>query len=191
MVLGTTYIYVSDIKKSIDFYSKLLQEPPLKENDDRWVQFSNKIALYNRAYDAKIIDTNASDRFNQAYIEDFNKDTGIPKNNLVVFNFEVDDLKSEYQRLKSLNIGKVSALMYVNVHMPYWYFNILDPDGNTLEITGNYQSFKWYIYYEVKNAVSLWLFLYWLSISANVDDPKYHMEQTSTQRLWSICKKRK
>ena len=68
MVLGTTYIYVSDIKKSIDFYSKLLQEPPLKENDDRWVQFSNKIALYNRAYDAKIIDTNASDRFNQAYI---------------------------------------------------------------------------------------------------------------------------
>ena len=142
MVLGTTYIYVSDIKKSIDFYSKLLQEPPLKENDDRWVQFSNKIALYNRAYDAKIIDTNASDRFNQAYLEDFNKDTGTPKNNLVVFNFEVDDLKSEYQRLKNLNIGKVSELMYVNVHMPYWYFNILDPDGNTLEITGNYQSFK-------------------------------------------------
>lgn len=113
-----------------------------KANDDRWVQFSNKIALYNKAYDAKIIDTNASDRFNQAYIEDFNKDTGTPKNNLVVFNFEVDDLKSEYQRLKNLNIGKVSELMYVNVHMPYWYFNILDPDGNTLEITGSYQSFK-------------------------------------------------
>ena len=74
--------------------------------------------------------------------EDFNKDTGTPKNNLVVFNFEVDDLKSEYQRLKNLNIGKVSELMYVNVHMPYWYFNILDPDGNTLEITGSYQSFK-------------------------------------------------
>ena len=142
MVLGTTYIYVSDIKKSIDFYSKLLQEQPRKANDDRWVQFSNKIALYNRAYDAKIIDTNASDRFNQAYLEDFNKDTGTPRNNLVVFNFEVDDLKSEYQRLKNLNIGKVSELMYVNVHMPYWYFNILDPDGNTLEITGSYQSFK-------------------------------------------------
>lgn len=46
MILGTTYIYVSDIKKSINFYSKLLQEQPLKANDDRWVQFSNKIALY-------------------------------------------------------------------------------------------------------------------------------------------------
>lgn len=138
MVLGTTYIYVSDIKKSINFYSKLLQEQPLKANNDRWVQFSNKIALYNKAYDAKIIGAEANDKFNQAYIDDFYKDTGAPKNNLVVFNFEVDDLKSEYQRLKSLNIGKVSELMYVNVHMPYWYFNITDPDGNTLEITGNF-----------------------------------------------------
>ncbi len=55
MVLGTMYIYVSDLKKSVDFYSKLLQESPLKANDDRWVQFSNKIALYNKSYDAKII----------------------------------------------------------------------------------------------------------------------------------------
>lgn len=48
MVLGMTYIFVSDIKKSIDFYRKLLQEESLKANDDRWVQFSNKIALYNK-----------------------------------------------------------------------------------------------------------------------------------------------
>ena len=82
MVLGTTYIYVNDLKKSIDFYSKLFQENPLKSNDDRWVQFSNKIALYNKDYDAKIIGKEPSERFNQAYIDDFYKDTGIPKNNL-------------------------------------------------------------------------------------------------------------
>lgn len=29
--------------------------------------------------------------------------------------------------------------MYVNVHMPYWYFSIIDSDGNTLEITGKYE----------------------------------------------------
>ena len=139
MVLGTTYIFVSDIKKSIEFYSKLLQEKLLKANDDRWIQFSNKIALYNKDYDAKIIGKEASERFNQAYIDDFYKDTGAPKNNLVVFNFEVDDLKEEYERLKKENIGEVSDLMYVNVHMPYWYFNIIDPDGNTLEITGRYE----------------------------------------------------
>uniref|UniRef100_UPI0040563645 VOC family protein n=1 Tax=Acetatifactor sp. TaxID=1872090 RepID=UPI0040563645 len=92
MELGTTYIYVGDIQKSVDFYSKLLQEKPLKANEDRWVQFS-----------------------------------------------EVDDLRSEYERLKGLNIGAVSELMYVNVHIPYWYFNVTDPDGNILEITGCYK----------------------------------------------------
>ena len=139
MVLGTTYIFVNDIKKSLEFYSKLLQENPLYANDDRWVQFSNKIALYNRAYDAKIIGKEPSDRFNQAYIDDFYKDEDVRKNNLVVFNFEVDDLKGEYERLKKANIGEISEFMYVNVHMPYWYFNIIDPDGNTLEITGKYE----------------------------------------------------
>lgn len=139
MRLGTTYIYVSDIKKSVDFYSKLLQEKPLKANDDRWVQFSNKIALYNKSYDARIIGKDPSERFNKAYINEFFRDTGEMKNNLVVFNFDVDDLKSEYIRLKQLNIGEVSEMMYVNVHMPYWYFNIIAPDGNTLEITGKFE----------------------------------------------------
>ena len=140
MTLGTVYIYVNDLKRSIDFYSKLLQEKPLKSNDDRWVQFSNKIALYNKLYDAKIIGKEPSERFNKAYIDEFFRDIGEKKNNLVVFNFEVDDLKSEYVRLKELNIGEVSEMMYVNVHMPYWYFNLIDPDGNTLEITGKYDS---------------------------------------------------
>lgn len=139
MVLGTTYIYVNDLEKSLEFYSKLLQEKPLYANDDRWIQFSNKIALYNRAYDVQIIGKEPSDRFNQAYIDDFYKDKGVQKNNLVVFNFVVDDLKWEYERLKKANIGEISELMYVNVHMPYWYFNIIDPDGNTLEITGKYE----------------------------------------------------
>ncbi len=139
MTLGTMYIFVGDVKKSIEFYKLLLQEEPWHANDDRWVQFSNKIALYNKAYDEKIIDQEPNERFNQAYINDFYKNTGTPKNNLVVFNFEVDDLKYEYERLKNLNIGDVSELMYVNVHMPYWYFNIIDPDGNVLEITGPYE----------------------------------------------------
>lgn len=139
MVLGTMYICVSDIEKSLGFYKELLQEEPLYANDDRWVQFSDKIALYNKSYDMRIIGKEASSRFNQAYIDDFYKDTGNPKNNIVVFNFEVENLKKEYERLKAANIGTVSELMYVNVHMPYWYFNIVDPDGNTLEITGKYE----------------------------------------------------
>ena len=41
MILGTTYIFVSNLEKSVDFYSKLLEEKPIIANDDRWVQFSN------------------------------------------------------------------------------------------------------------------------------------------------------
>lgn len=139
MTLGTMYIIVGNLDKSLEFYRLLLQEEPLYSNDYRWVQFSNKIALYNKAYDEKIIDNESGEMFNQAYIEDFHKVKDILKNNLVVFNFVVEDLKGEYQRLKDLNIGDISELMYVNIHMPYWYFNIVDPDGNVLEITGRYE----------------------------------------------------
>ena len=54
-------------------------------------------------------------------------------------NFEVNNLKEEYKRIKDLAIGDVSEILYVNVHLPYYYFNITDPDGNILEITGKYE----------------------------------------------------
>lgn len=138
MKLSTIYVIVRDIEKSTDFYRKLLQEEPLYHNDDRWVQFSNYIALYNKYYDYKFINEKSSERFNEAYIKDFVADKGVPENNIVIFNFEVENLFFEYKRLKDLEIGDVSDLMYVNVHMPYWYFNIIDPDGNVIEITGQY-----------------------------------------------------
>ncbi|MEG0470609.1 MAG: VOC family protein [Longicatena sp.] len=136
MKLGTTYICVEDMEKSLDFYTKLLQEEPLYKNDDRWISFAcgNSISLYNKKHDEGLLKAANNDCFNQAYIEDFYKEDVEKKNNVVILNFEVEDLKLEYERVKSLHIGEVSPLMYVNVHLPYWYFNIKDPDGNTLEI---------------------------------------------------------
>jgi lactoylglutathione lyase len=140
MKLGTTYICVSDIQKSLAFYKILLQKEPLYANEDRWITFDcgNTLSLYNKHYDEKIMGKEENKNFNQAYIDNFYKDNEQPKNNIVIFNFEVDDLKQEYERLQRLNIGKVSDIMYVNIHMPYWYFNIEDPDGNIIEITGMY-----------------------------------------------------
>lgn len=40
-------------------------------------------------------------------------------------NFEVKKLKLEYEQIKSLSIGEVSQIMYVNVHLSYCYFNNL------------------------------------------------------------------
>ena len=75
----------------------------------------------------------------RAYLDDYNKLDSPKKNNVVILNFEVDDLKEEYKRIKDLAIGDVSEILYVNVHLPYYYFNVIDPDGNVLEITGKYE----------------------------------------------------
>ncbi|WP_418463138.1 VOC family protein [Frisingicoccus sp.] len=140
MKLGTTYICVNDMEKSFKFYKLLLQKEPLYCNDERWIVFDcgNQIALYNKKYDDNLLEKSKDIHFNQAYIDNFRKEDDCKKNNIVIFNFEVENLKSEYERIKALNIGEVSEIMYVNVHMPYYYFNVIDPDGNILEITGNY-----------------------------------------------------
>lgn len=110
-------------------------------NDNRWITFDcgNLISLYNRKYDEKLIKETDLIHFNQAYLDDFNKLDSPKKNNVVILNFEVDDLKEEYKRIKDLGIGDVSEILYVNVHLPYYYFNVIDPDGNVLEITGKYE----------------------------------------------------
>ncbi|WP_270525049.1 VOC family protein [Longibaculum muris] len=140
--LGTTYICVKNMEKSINFYKLLLQQDPIYMNEERWVTFKcgQTVSLYNKEYDQKIIENHKC--FNQAYIDDFFIEDDEKKNNIMILNFEVDNLKAEYERLLSLNIGEVSKLMYVNVHMPYWYFNIKDPDGNILEITGDFEENK-------------------------------------------------
>lgn len=139
MKLGTTYICVKNMQNSLNFYKKILQREPLFANEDRWITFDcgNFLSLYNKQYDKILIEKNKN-CFNQAYIDEFFRDKTEKKNNLVIFNFEVENLKEEYERIKKLNIGEISEIMYVNVHMPYWYFNVLDPDGNILEITGKF-----------------------------------------------------
>lgn len=141
MRLGTTYICVRDIDKSLDFYCKLLKQEPSYANGNRWITFNvgNTLSLYNKEYDKQLLSSkDKKEHFNEAYMSDFNNEKEAV-NTIMILNFEVDHLKEEYERVKALNIGQVSELMYVNVHAPYWYFNITDPDGNILEITGKYE----------------------------------------------------
>ena len=117
MRLGTTYISVNDFAKSLAFYQLLLEQEPLYCNDDRWATFDcgNSLSLYNRQFDIDfLVNNDYRGHYNHSY------------------------LISEYERIKKLKIGAVSELLFVNIHMPYWYFTIKDPDGNEIEITGNY-----------------------------------------------------
>lgn len=140
MKLDCTYIMVRDLKKSLSFYTKLLEMQPTYAIQDRWISFScgQTFALYHKAYDDALIEQQETKgHFNDAYIEDIKNTSMDYINTTVVLNFVVDDIKKEYERIAALQIGELSELFYVNIARPYWYFNVQDPDGNVLEISGN------------------------------------------------------
>ena len=138
--LGCAYLCVQDMAKSIDFYKKIFQQEPDVFTENRWVSFScgQTLALFNVHYDEDVLadDEHIDEKFNEEYQLDCCVADEVTMNNQVVFNYYCDDLKAEYDRLKALHIGDVSIMYYVNIRTPYWYFNIRDPDGNLLEITG-------------------------------------------------------
>ena len=140
MKLGTTYINVTDMNRSIDFYRQLLEKEPVGKNTERWATFEcgGNISLYNRKYDEALIRSPENhDAFNFAYIAMLSRKESAKKNNVVVLNFVVEDLQAEYDRITKLGIGEVSEIMYIGVNVPYWYFNVTDPDGNIIEITSD------------------------------------------------------
>jgi lactoylglutathione lyase len=140
MELCSVYITTEKFNETVEFYEKILQEKPYIFTENRWVEFntSQKISIYNLEYDKELIknDNNIEEHFNKAYLSDFNKERTL-NNNSVIFNFYSKDLKKEYERLKNIQV-KISEIMYVNIREPYWYFNVYDPNGNILEITGEY-----------------------------------------------------
>ena len=140
MKLGTTYINVTDMNRSLDFYKKLLECEPVGKNLDRWATFecASSISLYNRKYDENLIRSPENHgAFNFSYIAMLSRKESEKKNNVMVLNFMVEDLDAEYKRIKELNIGDVSEIMYIGVNVPYWYFTVTDPDGNIIEITAD------------------------------------------------------
>lgn len=139
--LGSTYLIVKDFQKSIAFYEALLQMNASSQNYNRWAQFNfgNCIALYNSKYDEELIKCgeNLENHFSNEYLT-YYKSRKIQYGNNFVLNFYVDDLNAEYERIKKLNIGKVTKILYLNISSPYYFFCVDDPDGNTIEITGKY-----------------------------------------------------
>ena len=137
MKLYSTYIETDKFDEVVEFYEKIFQVKGNTYTKNRWIEFDfgNKLAIYNRLYDEeKIRNEDLKDCYNDDYIKNFNIDRGEKKNNIVTFNFYTSNLKEEYERIKKLNICNMSEIMYVNITEPYYYFNIFDPEGNTIEI---------------------------------------------------------
>ena len=143
MELYSTYIETDKFEKVVNFYETIFQKKAKIYTKNRWVEFEfgNKLSIYNRLFDEeKIKDGMSKDNYNMTYIDNFNTDRGKKQNNIIILNFYTEDLRTEYERIKKLNICEISEIMYVNITEPYYYFNIYDPEGNTIEISGNYNS---------------------------------------------------
>ena len=80
------------------------------------------------------------------YTKEFDDLVAIAKANNThkfVLNFWTQDLVKEHERIVNLGISsKLTAIKYVNNVMPYYYFQLDDPDGNIIEITGGYSPEK-------------------------------------------------
>ena len=140
MELYSTYIETDMFDEVVDFYEKVFQKKGNVYTPNRWTEFDfgNKLSIYNKLYDKEKIDSGeVKENYNTAYIDNLNAEIGERKNNIITLNFYTENLNEEYNQIKNLNICKMSKIMYVNITEPYYYFNILDPEGNTIEICSN------------------------------------------------------
>ena len=146
MHLGLIYLVVNDFEKSIGFYKKLLEIPVTFRNMDRFAGFEFEghcISLMNGHFDAENPDKVVRKGDYNNPFEDMRGRALAPNTHKFVLNFWDEDLRSEYERIKSLNItGYLSKIRYICNVSPYYFFDLIDPDGNIIEVTGNYTPVK-------------------------------------------------
>ncbi|MPN13284.1 hypothetical protein SDC9_160605 [bioreactor metagenome] len=142
MHLSSIYLIVKDFQKSIIFYEKLLQMPVTKKNMDRFAMFDFEgkcIALMNVYFDSENPDKVIHKGEYLEYFDDLETISTLPNSRKFVLNFWDENLREEYNRVKNLDItDNITKIKYVCNVSPYYYFQLTDPDGNIIEITGDY-----------------------------------------------------
>ena len=118
------YLIVKDFNKSIDFYEKLFSLRLASINPNRFAEF--------------YIDGVPFSLMNESNLTGHDY-TGSGDHKFTL-NFWISDLAAEFERVKSLNIGKTTDI--IHAHTSYYFFNVYDPDGNVIEITGQYEGGK-------------------------------------------------
>ena len=142
MHLGSVYLIVKDFQKSIEFYESLLDMNVTSQNMDRFAQFEfegKNISIMNGYFDVKNPELTIH---KGEYVEIFDDLVAIAESentHKFVFNFWTEDLEKERERIEKLGISNMlTKIKYVNNVMPYYYFQLMDLDGNIIEVTGAY-----------------------------------------------------
>lgn len=142
MHLGSIYLIVKDFNTSIQFYEKLLKMSVSAQNMQRFAQFEfdgKNISIMNGCFDAA--NPHLTVRKGE-YVEEFDNLAAIAEaknTHKFVLNFWTEDLEKERERINNLNISdRLTQIKYIHNVKPYYYFQLTDPDGNIIEITGQY-----------------------------------------------------
>lgn len=142
MHLGSIYLIVKDFYKSIEFYEKILEMKVSKQNMDRFAMFEfegNCIAIMNGYFDSNNPDKVVHKGEYKKYFDDLVEIAEMGNSRKIVLNFWTEDLRKEYSRVKQLNISdNITKIKYVCNVSPYYFFQMTDPDGNIIEVTGSY-----------------------------------------------------
>lgn len=140
---GSIYLIAEDFDKSILFYRALFERDVLDQNKNRFAVFDINgltLSIMNGKFDTEHSDEVVTKGEYYALYDDYASIIEAHNCGKVVINLSVDDLGAEYERVKSLNIAaNLTKIRYINARNPYYYFCLKDPDGNTIEITGNYE----------------------------------------------------
>ncbi len=142
MHLGSVYLIVKDFEEALRFYEKLLEIPVSAQNMQRFAQFEfdgKNISIMNGYFDTM----NPGLTVHKGeYVEEFDNLAAIAKaenTHKCVLNFWTEDLEQERERIARLKISsRLTKIKYVNNVRPYYYFQLTDPDGNIIEVTGGY-----------------------------------------------------
>lgn len=142
MHLGSVYLIVKDFNESIQFYEKLLAISVSSQNMQRFAQFEfdgKNISIMNGYFD--IANPNLTVHKGE-YVEEFDNLVAIAESkntHKFVLNFWTENLEDERERIDKLNISdKLTKIKFIKNVCPYYYFQLTDPDGNIIEITGEY-----------------------------------------------------
>ncbi len=120
--LGCIYLIVKDFERSVEFYEKFLDV----KVDDRCRSGNKFVKFY---FDNKCISL-----MNESNLIGHCTDLNSPYK--FVQNYWVENLLTEYERVKKLNIGEVTEIR--EAYPTYNYFHLTDPDNNIIEVTGGY-----------------------------------------------------
>lgn len=142
MHLGSIYLIANHFEAAISFYEQLLEMSVTSRNMDRFAQFvfeGHNISIMNGHFDADHPDKVVHKGDFTDSMDDLKSIALAPNTHKFVLNFWDEDLRKEHERIQLLHLSDhLTKIKYVCNVSPYYYFQLTDPDGNIIEVTGAY-----------------------------------------------------